>query len=358
MARKRPTQKAVAEVAKVSQGMVSQVLSGGRNIEVAAKTRDRIIRIARDMGYLPSKAGDPGYRSSTRKIWAYIRPVVTRNHHNEHWIYDSYAEFYDRIQAELVEAAFDLNYTLIVRPYSEPMELTHWIIESGASGVFWHARDDELLNWIVKRYPVVEINRRMLPNTDGIFVDQEAIINMGMQHLVEHGHRNIAFLPNSPFTDKLWSLRIKAYREFAQNKGLPVYEEFLQEEAGHEFTMERLLAWLGNKDSEGPTALIASDKESLIKLKDLRVAGYRVPDDISLLGIDNISACAYVDPPLSSIESPFKGLAGLATGMMADRMKKSETPFRKVAITPRIIERASIRPLETRRRPESAATKR
>lgn len=355
MAKRRPTQKAIAEAAKVSQGMVSQVLRGG-NVEVASKTRERIIRIAREMGYLPSNAGDPGYRCPTQKVWAYIRPVVSRNFHDEHWIYDSYAEYYDRIQLELVEAAYNCGYTLIVRPYSEPMELTHWLIESGASGVFWHARDDDLLNWIVKRYPVVEINRRTLPSTDGISADQEAIIFMAMQYLMDRGHRKIAYLPNAPFTDKLWTLRTKAYRDFAQNNGLPVYDELLQGHLGNEVATERLLALMAGKSSGCPTALISTDHRALLNMKKLRAAGYSVPKDLSLLGIDNISACAYVDPPLSSIESPFKGLARLAAEMMADRMKENDIPFRKVAITPRIVERNSIRQLKSTCRSEPAFT--
>ncbi len=340
MAKKRPTQKAIAEVAKVSQGIVSQVLNGNTTVDVSSKTRDRIIRVAREMGYLPSHSGDHGYRRPSQKVWAYIRPFVTRDDHNEHWIYDSYAAFYDRIQAELVEDAFKLGYTLIVRPYAEPMELTHWLIESGASGVFWHARDEALLDWIVKRYPVVEINRRTLPNTDGISADQEAIISMGMQHLTDQGHRHIAYLPTNPFADKLWGLRMSAYRDYAKARGLTIYETFMTQDCDHQSFVEQFLSW--DNPTPRPTALIANDHTALLIMKALKAAGHSIPEDLSILGIDNISACPFAEPALSSIDSPNKGIAKIATQMMSERMKDTELPFRKVAVTPQLIRRNSI----------------
>lgn len=343
MKKKRPTQRAVAEAAQVSQSLVSVVLNGSRRVEVAAETRDRILRVAREMGYVRSSASGDGFQRSDPRILAYIRPVVTRTGHSEHWIYDSYTEFYNRLQAELMEHAYKAGYTLIVRPYSEPMELTHWLLESGASGVFWHARDDKLLRWIAERYPVVEINRRSLPNSDGVAVDQEAIIALAMDYLRSKGHEKVAFLPTPPLDDKLFGLRIRAYLEYVKEAGLPCWEQFLTD---GEDRLESFGDWYLAQQTGGrvdlPTAVIGNDHRILLIMKKLRAGGVRIPEDLSLLGIDNISACEYADPPLTSIDSPLRWMAHQAVDVMMSRLEDMTLPYRKVTIATRLIERKSI----------------
>ncbi len=340
---KRPTQSAIAKAANVSQSLVSLVLNGNREIDIAEETRSRILQVARELGYIRSFASDEGFQRANQRILAYIRPVVGRNDHNEHWIYDSYSDFYNKLQAELVEQGYKAGYTLIVRPYSASMELTHWLLESGAKGVFWHARDDSLLRWIANRYPVVEINRRSLPNSDAVSVDQEAIIALSMDYLRSKGHEQIAYLPNTPLKDKLWTLRIKAYREYTKDAGLHCWDQFLNDGEGG---MESFAEWYLTERLRGsenlPTAVLGTDHRMLLVMKTLRAHDVKIPQELSFLGVDNISACNYVEPPLSSIESPMEGLAKQAIDMMISRLKDPSLHYRKVAISTQLVERQSV----------------
>src|SRR5690554_3285049 len=102
MRHKRPTQKSIAEAAEVSQSLVSMVLNG-KTVEVAPETRARILQVAREQKYLT--VSEEASKRPHRKVWAYICPLVTQGAHNEHWIYDSYIEFYNKISLGLVEAA-------------------------------------------------------------------------------------------------------------------------------------------------------------------------------------------------------------------------------------------------------------
>lgn len=332
MKKKRATQSEIAKVAGVSQALVSLVFTNA-DVDIAASTRSRILKIAEELGYRPRK----GTRVGCGKVLAYIRPVVTRGRHDQS-LYDAYDEFFDRIQNQLVEAAFAAGYNLIVRPYTEAAEITHWLSEWDVNGVVWHARDQKLLEWISTRFPVVQINRHDLVNADAVSANQEELITLAMGHLQAGGHTKIGFIPVSPTTDNLWKLRSRAFENYASEHKLPFCRVF--SDGGRE--PDPLLDLVAKGDREAPTAVIVPDLSALHLIKRAKERGMELPADLSIIGVDNVSAGMHSEPTLTSLDLRTDELTRSAVSLLMARIKNPEAPFQKIAITPELVLRGSV----------------
>ncbi len=333
------TQKDIALAADVSQAVVSLVLSGG-DIQIAEATRTRILETAAELGYAPRQRNAKMKAVSGNRTLAYIRPVVTREDGNEEWICRAYDEFYDQIQNHLVAAAYQKGCAVLVRPYADPKELTRWITEWGVDGVFAHFFDDELLRWIAVRHPTVQIDRGVAANADAVFSDQEQAIVMAVNHLYSRGHRKIVYIPKTPLTDYLSKLRTWAYRERLNSLGLPVYEEFLNRNPAE--ISDQLLDLIGGNSTDSPTAIIAGDFPCLQLIKTAISRGFSLPNDFSIVGIDNVSAGVFSHPSLTSIDHRYKDCADAAISLMLERIRDPKAAYRKVAIVPQLVVRESV----------------
>jgi len=153
-----------------------------------------------------------------------------------------------------------------------------------------------------KGFPILFIGTGA--GTPVITVDNEAGIHQAMEHLVEHGHREIAFIAGDETDPGDSQSRLKAYHEAVRALGLkddPRLTEFGQHwEGGGYAAMNRLLA-AGMKFS----AVVCSNDESAVgALRAIREAGLRVPWDIAVTGFDDhLTALAQV-PPLTSVHYP------------------------------------------------------
>lgn len=340
MRKAKATQKDVASACDVSQTLVSLVMSGS-NAEVAEATRKRILETAKKLGYVPKKTAAPIRRARTL---AYIRPFVLRGHHEEHWIYDSYEEYYNRIQNRLLEEAFEAGYSLIVRPYTETNELTHWLSEWDVDGVFWHANDVSLAQWIAKRYPMVQINRHAVIDACAVSTNQEELVTLAMDHLRAAGHRRIAYVPAQPIKDHLRKMRNRAYLDYTELHGLPTFENEIPFEDSLSMTdgEERLLSLMEKPESERPTAAILGDHFALHFARIAMKHGYQLPRDLSLVGIDNTSASNFSQPPLTSMDTGMSEIARIATTLLTQRIQNPRLEVQKVFVTPNLVVRESV----------------
>jgi len=340
MSQPKATQHDVAKAAEVSQALVSLVLNGMEE-GVAEATRTRILEEAKRLGYAPKKKPSALKR---QKLIGYIRPVVLRGHHDEHWIYNSYEEYYDGIQNLFVQEAYKAGYSVIVRPYAETGELTRWLTEWGVDGVLWHGPDPNLARWIAKRYPMVQINRLTIDHADTVATNQEDLVVTAMDHLCAKGHTRIVFIPAQPATSPLRRLRNRAYLDYVQARGLPSFESTFPFHIDQSLAEmhDRLFELLSGRKEERPTAVIVGDHDALQIMKRSHEMGLLLPDDLSIVGIDNISAGAFTTPALTTINTRNDEIARLAVYLLLERIRDPQAPFRKMFVTPSLVERQSV----------------
>ncbi len=347
MAKAKPTQRDVAMAANVSQGLVSLVLN---NVETEASeaTRIRILETAKRLGYVPkSKHVYEPKRAKTSgkrgKLLAYIPQTVKREIPMDARIYDGYEEFYQRFQSAIVEAAHLNGMALMVRPYENPTELTSWLIEWGVDAVIMHSADRNLSEWISKRYPMVQINRQCAPEADVVMPSQEAMVTAAMDHLCQQGHEKIAFAIRSHDHNDSIAQRKQAYLDYTRKAGLPVYDRFLSH---HEAPEAVASAFFEGSAQQRPTAMIAGDSVALLLQKEAVRRGLSLPGDLSIIGIDNLSACSFASPPLTSMDVRPTEIMSTALSLIIERMKDPTRAFRKVEVTPRLVIRNSVAALQ------------
>ncbi len=346
MKRRNSTQRDIARETNSSQTLVSLVLSNSK-AEVAESTRLRILQAAKELGYVPRRK-NPRTSTHKNKVFGYIRPYVERGGHHEHWIHDAYDEYYDRIQNLLVEAAYKKGASVVVRPYTHATELTHWLVEWGVDGVFWHASDRELLEWIAERYPVVQVNRNMIVEADAVTSHLEESVTLGLDYLTKRGHRRIAFIPTVPSRSNFWKMRTRAYMEY-ECAGLEKYPSLVEVPVtGVPDYIDHLMTLLALPENERPTAVLGNDHMILLVLRACQERGIKVPEELSLFGIDNTSASMFTNPALTTIDHQQREVVEQAVELMFERFLHPNAAYRKVYITPTVVERSSARELSAR----------
>jgi len=328
----KATQKDVAKLAGVSQSLVSLVLSESA-APVAEETREQILESAHKLGY---PLGGGRKKSRGRTLLAYIRPSVDREPEFDGRILDSYDQFYNQIQNYLVEKAYMADFEMIVRPYTRPVEVTHWLIEWGVEGVFWHSNDLSLAGWVAERYPTVQINRHLKIPADSVLPNQEEIMMAAINHLRQNGHERIALLSQGR-GDTTGQERAQAYLTCMRQYQGPDYEEWMNEK-----DLDKIVDLLVARSPSGPTALILGDMQALYLQNKLRRAGFSLPDDLSMVGIDNITASEFSSPRLTSVDLQVEEIVNAAVSAMTSRLKGASGARKKVEVSPRLVLRDSV----------------
>ncbi len=329
------TQKAVAQEAGVSQALISLVLRG-QPVKISEATRQRILDSVKKVGYVPKNRHIFNTRQNTL---AYIRPSVTRGQHHSGWIYDTYDLFFNQFQNHLVEEAYRAGYSLIVRPFEEGADLAPWLREQNLDGVFWQADASAFATQLAEQLPLVQINRDELPGADSVCADMDEVVRLGLEHLHARGHRRIAYLPNR----RKPSTRL-VYTRFVEERGLVPY---LPEPTACEGSLPECVAQffegaLFPPGLPAPTAVLAGDHLALYLLDEARRRGVRIPEDLSIMGIDNTVATRFCDPPLSTFDTRTEEIARVAVSLMFQRLKLPERPFQAKKVAPELVERASV----------------
>ncbi|NGO09089.1 LacI family transcriptional regulator [Streptomyces sp. HC44] len=165
------------------------------------------------------------------------------------------------------------------------------------------------------------------------------------RHLTELGHRRIAVI-GGPQDVLCCVARLDGYRSAMQAAGLPVDPELvvhaeLTREDGCE-AASSLLAL-----SERPTAIFtANDLQALGVYQAAREAGLRIPDDLSVVGFDDLPVVAWVDPPLTTVHQPLTEMAVAATELALTLGRGEEAPQAGLEIATTLTVRGSTAPLK------------
>jgi LacI family transcriptional regulator len=336
----RPTSKDVATLAGVSRTTVSFVMNDRADVKIPEETRRRVLDAARELGYHP--------HASARRLAggrSHVIALVLRQSPEQ--------VAGDAVLAEtlrgLAAAARTGGFRVMVEPFAvdDPMvTYTALLRAQHADGLVVsgpRVDDPSLIELVRDGFPIVL--QGALPGilTPSVDVDNVAGARGAVDHLISLGHRRIACITNAPLVYTAAQERLDGYRLALQAAGLGAAPELVAEGAfdapsGHA-AMARLLA-----STTFDAAFVASDVVALGAIGALREAGLRVPDDISIVGFDDIPLAAYFDPPLTTVRLPAYELGHAAGRALLERIADREIPPRTLLPTELIV-RASTAPL-------------
>jgi LacI family transcriptional regulator len=201
--------------------------------------------------------------------------------------------------------------------------------------------------------PVVAVSgHREVEGVTNIVLDHERASNLAMEHLAQLGHRKIAFIKGQEFSSDT-EVRWQAVRGAAKKIGLEIDDRLVGQlegessspELGYEVTRKLL------RTGEEFTALFAfNDISAIGAIRALREAGRRVPEDVSVVGFDDIQSAAFQNPSLTTVRQPLREMGVIAAETLLRRINAAaKSPYPKtITIVPELIVRESTAPLPAR----------
>ena len=298
----------IAAEAGVSVSTVSKVLNG--RTDVAPATRERIGLLLRRHGYQPGST--LGFGVVDLLLGAGFLLPETGEH----------SPWAEQLIQGASAAAAEAGYSVVVNAVSSASEFQRWVEQAtirgtyGALSVLQLPRGAELRQLAAAGIPVVVIDPAEEPGPD---VRSVGTTNWqggltATRHLVELGHRRIAAIAGEA---GLWSsqARLDGYRAAMLEAGLAVDDRLVRRDT---FTVgggRRQAAHLLSL-TDRPTAIVAAnDDQAFGVLQALRDLGLRAPEDLSVIGFDDVIA-AWAAPPLTTIKQPLAAMTATAFRML------------------------------------------
>jgi DNA-binding LacI/PurR family transcriptional regulator len=184
---------------------------------------------------------------------------------------------------------------------------------------------------------------------DKVLLDRPRSMKLVLEHLTALGHQKIALLGIDP-KNRFGALRIPGLIEYATTHGLNFEQDFTHiyhpGETKHTFEYGYELAgeWLDQTSSSRPTAIIAlNDRIAIGAINRLREDGIRVPEDVSVIGYDNIAVAEHFFPSLTTVDHQTDRLMDLAVRGLLDRLDPENTdlPSKESYVQPKLVIRKS-----------------
>jgi LacI family transcriptional regulator len=325
-----PTIREVSSLAGVSISTVSRVLNN--TVPVANETKQRVLEAVEKLEYHPN---------------AFARSLVTnRSGCLGVIVGEINSPFFGELLKGIEDKAESLGMHLIVssghaQEASETRAL-HFLQQRRPDAliVYVEALGDEALQHLTyKNVPVVVLGR-FIKDTPCVYLDNEEGGFTATQYLIQQGHRCVAHLSGpTHLPDSV--ARLKGYQKALESHALPydpalVAEGNFSEGSGYE-TIKVLLS----RAKDFTALFVANDQMAAGVLRALREAGLRVPEDISVIGYDDIPLAKFLYPLLTTIRQPLTDMGQAAADIALARLNGQETEVRK--FEPQLVIRESVR---------------
>jgi LacI family transcriptional regulator len=313
-----PTIKDVAKLAGVAASTASRALSGQGY--AGPETRQRVIDAANTLGYSANPAAQllrAGKNTGPSKMIALFVPSI------QNQIIPSVAQGVEDI-------ARRHGYTTVLcnigenvkqeKDYIEKMlaqSIDGFIVASLITG------SDAVHELNKNGVPVVLVNRIKDDSVDAVLIDNRNAAFSAVEYLVSVGHRRIAFAMGDSSL-MLYRDRFDGYRDALKRNGLPYREELVMRETYGEESFHALTRNLLSIEEKPDAILASSDPKAVVIMHAAQDMGFRIPKDISIMGIDNIPIGAMLYPALSTVSQPLHELGALAARKLISQIRHKE----------------------------------
>lgn len=337
---KNTTIKDVAKVANVSYATVSRALSGSPG--VSKETRDMITRICDELGYTPNYIA----RSMVAKSTHLIGLIVT----------DIANPFMSEMAFNIEQTALERGYHIMLCNSVNDIKQEEYVLKllmgRNVDGILifpTNSRSHEELQKYLGKVPIVFVSENLNDfSASYITVDNQLGTEIGTEYLYSLGHRNILYFGRRK-NRIAHRLRSEGYASVCKKYGL--IQNFCDspyptDSIKHGYTIAKELF---DDDERRPfTAVIAStDSNALGLLEAAEEYGINIPENLSLLGFDNIPYTGLPKIMLTTIEQPYTLMAKASVEMLIDKIDHPDLGYSHKVLTPKLVIRNSCREIKT-----------
>jgi DNA-binding LacI/PurR family transcriptional regulator len=331
--RERPTLEKVALRAGVSRATVSRVINGAPTVH--PRIRDTVLRVVRELGYVPNPAARSLVTQRTDSYALVVPEQASRVFSDDQF----FPGVIRGVHQELEEADKQLVLMLASSATSHD-RIERYAIGGHVDGVMFaslHGADPMPAALARLGIPVVAngrpLGRRTVPYVD---VDHAGGVGLAVGHLLERGRTRIATIAGPQ--DMVAGIdRLTGYRTMlrgSRRRSIVAVGDFTRESGAA--AMRQLL----DDDPRLDAVFVASDLMAEGALRTLRHAGRRVPDDVAVIGFDDVALARYTEPPLTTVRQPISDIGRVLAGQLL-RLAAGEDIAPEVVLPTELVVRES-----------------
>ena len=328
------TLKQISEMAQVSPATASRVLNDYPN--VSSEIRRRVLDAVQETGYRPNPAARSLARGKSQ-VFGLIIPKSARNLFTD--------PYFARLIEGVAEACKEYDYVLSLIVFhtieDESRIVSRILRQQSLDGVIVTATqsDDSAVNQLLDaNIPFVLVGRQKNQNVSFVDSDNHAGAYMAVTHLASLGYQRIATI-TGPLNNLAAVQRKQGYLQALRDRGLSIEEALIgngnfTETSGYVATQSLL--------PHKPDAIFAaSDTMALGAIRALTKAGLSVPQDIAIVGYDDLPPALAASPPLTTIRQPIRRAGRLAVETLVDLLAHGTEPTRRIILPTELIIRHS-----------------
>lgn len=312
------TMKDVARHAEVSIATVSRVIN--KTGYVSPELIERVERAMHDLSYQPSAMARSLRRQESRIIGVLIPQL-------DH-------PFFSRLCFAIEKTLFDNDYRTFICSAEEDSDkeetYVRMLVRQRVDGVLMvptgHSSEN-VQRLLEQNIPVILVDR-VLPdvNTTKITSDNRRGGYIGMQHLLELGHRNIAVIGGPPYSDPMIQ-RMEGVWDALAEYGVDEHPELREIGSKRQFEMSHDVTMHLFKRKSPPTAIFSlTDLMAQGVMHAAAKLGLKLPDDLSIVGFDDIPLASYSIPPLTTVAQPIHDMGVVAASMLLEQIQYKTEP--------------------------------
>ena len=329
----------IAERVGVSPSTVSRALSGRGYC--GEQTKRKILAVAKEMNYAPHSAAKTLKMRHTNKIIFAVPDICN----------PFYFDMINGINQVLEEYGYLMILFYTKHSLKEELKAIQNVKEKVADGmimVSFNFTEDNIGAINALNAPVVLTNQYVSPEGedrfDYVYVDTYTGIKIATEHLLAQGIADIGYVGGS-LGEQTGYQRFCGYRDALHEAGLPFADRFVAEsdytEKGGYATAQ---SWL--RQSDRPHGIVAAnDLMAIGVMKACEEAGLRIPEDIAVVGMDNLDIASRVYPKLTSVAMMQEEIGRNAAQVLMDRIRGVPRERAEIKLEPRLVVReSSMRP--------------
>ncbi len=329
----------IARMAKVSRTTVSFVLNDRKEMKISEATRKKVMDITNKLDYSPHAIAKSLVKGKTKTIGLVFCQQL-RNIFSDVLI--------PQVLLGVSEITLEKDYKILFQYIGESEgKSTYYQLarEKRIDGIILsgpRSNDEDLVRLKNEDFPIVLMGQIEKGNFSCSDIDNVKAAKEIVSHLIlQHGHKRIAMITNAPLNYTASKFRLQGYREALSENSIKYDRELVgignfTPQSGYE-VMRKLLS-----SKNMPTAVfVASDVVAFGAMGAIKEKGIRIPEDIALVGFDNVDMSKYVDPPLTTVNLPAFEIGKNVASLIIDIIEKNEVKSKEIILDTDLVVRKS-----------------
>ncbi|WZL82509.1 LacI family DNA-binding transcriptional regulator [Vallitaleaceae bacterium 9-2] len=334
----------IANEMGVSIAAVSMALNNKGGI--GEETREEILKTAERMGYKARKASKPASETKEPRFIKLLRI-------KKHGMVVMETEFFAAVIQGIENQCRKMGYQLLIANVTLSDDAPQQIAEEyhddvdGMISLCTELDEEDIRPLMQIRCPQVVIDRKFVWNVNTVLMNNQKGTRQAVEYLYQKGHTEIGYLKsNTPIYN--FKSRFKSYLESIERLELQCQEQYVIElDPSIEGAYQHMKAFLKTPAGRKlPTAFVAdNDNIALGVMNALKESGIRIPEQVSLIGVDDMPFCKIVDPPLTTIKVYKEEIGRQAVKMLVEEIVGDSECTKKMEVDTVLVERSSVKVL-------------